>query len=80
MLDVNSEIDDFNIANAITDLFKIKRKITGQTGNNDTKSVKIMLPFKYLNNFRRTLEMVLINSEINLDLKSKLVYKLIYSG
>ena len=79
MLDVNSEIAHFNIANAITDLFKIKRKITGQTGNNDTKSVK-MLPFKYLNNFRRTLEMVLINCEINLDLKSKLVYKLIYSG
>ena len=56
MLDVNSEIADFNIANAITDLFKIKRKITGQTGNNDTKSVKIILPFKYLNNFGELLK------------------------
>ena len=56
MLGVNSEIADFNIANAITDLFKIKRKITGQTGNNDTKSVKIILPFKYLNNFGELLK------------------------
>ena len=56
MLDVNSEIAHFNIANAITDLFKIKRKITGQAGNNDTKSVKIILPFKYLNNFGELLK------------------------
>ena len=30
-------ITDFTEANAITDSFKIKEKITGQTDNNDTK-------------------------------------------
>ena len=33
-----------------------------------TKNVEIMVPLKYLSNFRRTLEMSLINCEINLDL------------
>ena len=40
MLDVNSEIADFNIANAITDLFKIKRKITGQQATMTQKVLK----------------------------------------
>ena len=42
--------------------------MTGQTGNNGTKNVKIMVPLKYLSNFWRTLEMLLINCEINLML------------
>ena len=33
-----------------------------------TKNFEIMVPLKYLSNFRRTLEMSLINCEINLDL------------
>ena len=41
-------------------LFKSKQKIIGQTGNE--------LPLKYLSNFWRTLEMPLINCEINLFL------------
>ena len=40
--------------------------MTGQTGNNGTKNVEIMVPLKYLSNFWRTLEMPLINCEINL--------------
>ena len=36
--------------------------------DDDTKNVEIMVPLKYLSNFRRTLEMSLINCEINLDL------------
>ena len=47
---------------------KIKEKITGQRHNNGTKKVKIMVPLKYLSNFWGTLEMCLINWEINLDL------------
>ena len=39
-----------------------------QTANNGTKNVEIMVPLKYLRNFWRTLEMTLINCEINLDL------------
>ena len=47
---------------------KQKQKMTGQTRNNGTKDVQIMVPLKYLSNFWRTLEMPLINYEINLFL------------
>ena len=52
----------------ITDSFKFKAKITGQTGDYGTKDVEIMVPLKYLSNFWRTLEMPLINCEVNLIL------------
>ena len=49
--------------------FKSKVKITGKTPNNDNeKNVEIMVPLKYLSNFWRTLEMPLINCEVNLIL------------
>ena len=51
-----------------TDSFNFKAKITGQTGNNGTKDVEIMVSLKYLSNFWRTLEMPLINCEVNLIL------------
>ena len=54
--------------NNTTDSFKFKAKITGQTGNNGTKDVEIIVPLKYLSNFWRTLEMPLINCEVNLIL------------
>ena len=63
----NGNIVDFNEANVI-DSFNFKEKITGQTGNDGTKDVEIMVPLKYLSNFCRTLEMPLINCEINLIL------------
>ena len=43
-------------------------KLAGQTGDNGTKNVEIMVPLKYLSNFWRTPEMPLINCEITLDL------------
>ena len=49
--------------NNLTD-FKVK--MTGQTGDNGTKNVEIMVPLKYLSNFWRTLGMPLINCEITL--------------
>ena len=49
--------------------FKSKVKITGKTPNNgSTKDVEIIVPLKYLSNFWRTLEMPLINCEVNLIL------------
>ena len=60
----NNIIEDFTGGNT-TDLFNSKAKITGQTGNNRTKDVEIMVPLKYLSNFWRTLEMPLINCEVN---------------
>ena len=52
--------------------FKSKIKITGKTpaagDNSNVKDVEIMVPLKYLSNFWRTLEMPLINCEVNLIL------------
>ena len=58
-------IIDF-LANNKSASFEFK-KITGQTGNYDTKDVKIMvlLLLEHLNTFWRTLEMPLMNCEIN---------------
>ena len=65
----NNSIIDFlaNSDNIIS--FKLEQQITGQTENRGTKNVKIIVPLKYLSNFRRTIEMPLINCEINLHLK-----------
>ena len=65
--DNNDEIIAFE-TNNLTDSFKFKAKITGQTGNDGTKDVEIVVPLKYLSNFCRTLEMPLINCEVNLIL------------
>ena len=61
----NNEIAVF-ARNNFTDSLNFKVKFTGQTGNNGTKVVEIMVPLKYLSNFWRTLEMPLINYEVNL--------------
>ena len=45
-------------------LFKFKQKITGKKADGCTKDVEIMLPLKYLSNFRKTLEILLISFEI----------------
>ena len=53
-----------------TDSFNFKAKITGQTDNNGRiDNFKIMVPLKYSSNFWRTLEMPLINCEVNLVCK-----------
>ena len=49
-------------------MLKFKQKITGATGDNGSKNVKIMLRLKYLSNFWITLEIPLISCEINLIL------------
>ena len=49
--------------------FKSKIKIRRKTpNNNNVKHIEIMVPLKYLSNFWRTLEMPLINCEVNLIL------------
>ena len=64
----NGDIVDFSGANA-TDSFNFKTKITGHADNNRRiNNVEIMVPLKYLSNFWRTLEMPLINCEVNLIL------------
>ena len=64
----NTNIVEFNGVNA-ADSSNFKAKITGQADNNGRiDNVEIMVPLKYLSNFWRTLEMPLINCEINLIL------------
>ena len=61
------DIPNNNLANS--ESFKFKVKITGKTpATGNTKDVEIIVPLKYLSNFWRTLEMPLINCEVNLIL------------
>ena len=56
------EPDDYP---AKSESFKSKIKITGKTlDDGNEKDVEIMVPIKYLSNFRRTLEMPLNNCEV----------------
>ena len=70
--DIPARNDDDEIVNFTggntTYSFNFKAKITGQTGDDGTKDVEIMIPLKYLSNFWRTLEMALINCEVNVIL------------
>ena len=67
-VDANGAVANYNAANAFTDSFKIKEQITGKIGSNVIKKFEIMVTLNYLSSFQRTLEMPLINCEINLDL------------
>ena len=61
--------DEPNDNLADSESFKSKIKITGKTfAAGNEKDVEIMVPLKYLSNFCRTLEMPLINCEVNLIL------------
>ena len=61
--------DDPNDNLTDSESFKSKVKITGNTLNNgNTKDVEISEPLKHLSNFWRTLEMPLIDCEVNLIL------------
>ena len=48
--------------------FKFKTKTEGRTASDGTKDIKAIVPLKCLSSFWRTLEMILINCEINLIL------------
>ena len=61
--------DEPNDNLAYSESFKSKVKITGKTPDDgNTKDVEIIVPLKYFSNFWRTLEMPLINCEVNLIL------------
>ena len=61
--------DDPNNNLANSESFKYKVKITGKTpADGNTKDVEILVPLQYLSNFWRTLEMPIINCEVELIL------------
>ena len=66
-VDNNNVIVNFSENNFI-DSFNFKAKTTGKTGEDGTQNVEIMIPLKYLRNYWRGLDMILINCEINLIL------------
>ena len=79
-VDNASNLVDFNEANA-TDSLNFNTKIIGQTDDNGRiNNVKIMVPLKYLNNFWRTLEMSLINCEVELFLTWSADHVIIYTN
>ena len=65
-LNVNDEIIDFPANNNNSASFKFKQWITGKTGNGGKKDAEIMVSLKYVSNFWITIEIRLINCEINL--------------
>ena len=59
--------DELNDNLTDSELFKSKIKITGNApADGNTEDVEIIVPLKYLSNFWKTLEMLLINCEVNL--------------
>ena len=61
--------DEPNDNLADSESFKSNVEITGKNPDNgNTKDVEIIVPLQYLSNFWRTLEMPLINCEVNLIL------------
>ena len=85
-IDNNADIVYFDGANA-TNSFNFKTKITGQTAADNNNGniagrvdVEIMVPLKYLSNFWRTLEMPLINCEVELILNWSANCVIIYTN
>ena len=61
--------DEANDNIADSESFRSKVKITVKTPDNgNTEDAQIVVPLKYLGNFWRTLEVPLINCEVNLEL------------
>ena len=84
--DDNGDIVDFIGANT-ADSFNFKTKITGPTAANNNNgnisgrvNFEIMVPLKYLSNFWRTLEMPLINCEVELILNWSADCVIIYTN
>ena len=74
----DGDIADFNEANA-TDSFNSKSK-TGQTDDDGIINNEIMVPLKYLSNFWKTLEIPLINCEVELILNWSANSVIIYTN
>ena len=71
-------IIDFDGAN-VTDSFNVKTKVTGQANDDGIIYVEIMIPLNNLSNFWRTLEMSLINCEVEIILTWSVGCLIIYT-
>ena len=69
--DANEQNNDYRINNekTTTSNSEYEKKIIGSTLNNSRRlDAEIVVPLKYLSNFWRSLDLPLINCEIELDL------------
>ena len=66
-VDNNGVVTDFTDA-SVTDSLSLKEILAGQTCDNNTRGVEIMVPLKHLSNFWKTIGMPLIDYEITLDI------------
>ena len=67
----NNDADNFRINNNKTTTsksFQYKKKSIGNTPNNNKLDIEIIVPLKYLSNFWRSFDFLLIKFEIELDL------------
>ena len=65
----SGEVGDINYSIRASKSFDYETNITGRLeGNNTEEEVEIVVPLKHLSNFRKTLDIPLINCEINLIL------------
>ena len=78
-VNINNAIVNFTDHN-FTDSFNFKAEITGQTGDDGIKNVEIMVPLVYLSVFWRSLELPLINCEVNLILTWSANYVIVSSN
>ena len=63
---ISGENNNVNYSIKDSKSFDYKINISGKLGINRTKNVEIALPFKYLSNVWRTLDIPLINCEVSL--------------
>ena len=77
-VDGNGGIANFNATNT-TKVFNFKAKTKGQTNDDVTKCVEIIVVLKYLSNYWRTLKMSLINFEINFILTWSAICVTVYT-
>ena len=69
--DENYNKNNFRINNKRTTSkqYEYQTKIIGRTSNNDSRlAAEVVVPLKYFSNFWRSLDLTLINCEIELDL------------
>ena len=64
----DGKVIDFPVNDDTSLSFKYEKNAIGRTEDYDTKITETWMPLKYLSNFRRTLEIPLINCEVNLIL------------
>ena len=67
----NNNRDRIHYSIKYSESFNYKTSITGKLENNEDEleNIKVVVPLKCLSNFRRTLDIPLINCEISLDLR-----------